>query len=110
MGRLMIKNIGAMVSGDISTPLVNADALIIEGSLIQCVGKEKNLDSKGVDQVIDVQGMTVKAERCIEGNKKASLTMTIESVIAGSQTTKQSQNYETRLPRPSSSQCRSALS
>ena len=59
MARLMIKNIGAMVSGDISNPLLNADALIIEGSLIQGVGKEKNLDSKGVDQVIDVQGMTV---------------------------------------------------
>ena len=59
MARLMIKNIGAMVSGDISNPLLNADALIIEGSLIQGVGKEKNLDSKGVDQVMDVQGMTV---------------------------------------------------
>ncbi len=59
MAKLMIKNIGAMVSGDISNPLLNADALIIEGSLIQGVGKEKNLDSKGVDQVIDVQGMTV---------------------------------------------------
>lgn len=59
MAKLMIKNIGAMVSGDISNPLLNADTLIIEGSLIQGVGKEKNLDSKGVDQVIDVQGMTV---------------------------------------------------
>ncbi len=59
MAKLMIKNIGAMVSGDISNPLLNADALIIEGSLIQGVGKEKDLNSKGVDQIIDVQGMTV---------------------------------------------------
>ena len=59
MARLMIKNIGAMVSGDISNPLLNADALIIEGNLIQGVGKEKDLDSKGVGQIIDVQGMTV---------------------------------------------------
>ncbi len=59
MAKLMIKNIGAMVSGDISNPLLSADALIIDGSLIRGVGKEKNLDTKGVDQVLDAQGMTV---------------------------------------------------
>jgi enamidase len=59
MGELMIKNIGTLVSGDISNPILNADALLIEGGIIQSVGKEKNLDTKGVDQVIDVQGMTV---------------------------------------------------
>lgn len=55
----MIKNIGTLVSGDISSPLLNADTLLIEGGLIQGVGKEKDLDTKGMDQVIDVQGMTV---------------------------------------------------
>src|SRR5512143_423712 len=59
MAKLMIKNIGAMVSGDISNPLLSADALIIDGSLIRGVGKEKNLDTTGVDQTLDVQGMTV---------------------------------------------------
>jgi enamidase len=32
---------------------------LIEGGLIQAVGKETDLDLKGVDQVMDVQGMTV---------------------------------------------------
>ncbi len=59
MGKLMIKNIGAVVSGNISNPLLNADAVVIEGGLIQAVGREKDLDTKGVDQVMDVQGMTV---------------------------------------------------
>src|SRR5512135_1069270 len=59
MAKLMIKNIGTLVSGDISSPLLNADTLLIEGGLIQGMGKEMDLDTKGVDQVIDVQGMTV---------------------------------------------------
>ena len=59
MGKLMVKNIGTLVSGDISSPLLNGDAVLIEGGLIQAVGREKDLDAKGADQVIDVQGMTV---------------------------------------------------
>ena len=59
MGKLMIKNIGTLVSGDISNPILSADALLIEGGLIQGVGKEKDLHTGEVDQVIDVQGMTV---------------------------------------------------
>ena len=55
----MIKNIGTLVSGNISNPVLNADAILIEGGLIQAVGKEKNLDTKGVDQVMDIGGMTI---------------------------------------------------
>ena len=59
MGKLMIKNIGTLVSGDISNPILNGDTLIIEGGLIQALGREKDLDPNGVEQIIDVQGMTV---------------------------------------------------
>jgi enamidase len=59
MGKLMIKNIGTLVSGNISNPLLNADTLMIEGGLIQKVGREKSLDTKGVDQVMDIGGMTI---------------------------------------------------
>ncbi|MBM4337943.1 MAG: amidohydrolase family protein [Deltaproteobacteria bacterium] len=59
MGKLMIKNIGTLVSGDISNPLLNADALIIEGGLIQAIGQESDFDKIGVEQVIDAGGMTV---------------------------------------------------
>src|SRR4030042_873648 len=59
MTKLMIKNIGALVSGNISNPILNADTLMIEGGLIQGVGKEKELDTKGVDQVMDIGGMTI---------------------------------------------------
>jgi enamidase len=59
MPKLMIKNIGTVVSGDISNPLLTGDALIVEGGLIQVIGKEKKLDVRGVDQMMDVGGMTV---------------------------------------------------
>src|SRR4030042_3682412 len=59
MPKLMIKNIGTLVSGDISNPLLIGDALIVEGGLIQAIGKEKELDVRGVDQVMNVGGMTV---------------------------------------------------
>jgi len=56
---LMIKNIGTLVSGDIFNPILNADALFIEEGVIQAIGREKDLEIKGVGQVMDVQGMTV---------------------------------------------------
>jgi enamidase len=59
MAKLMIKNIGTLVSGNISDPILKADTIMIEGGLIQSVGKEKGLDTKGVDQVLDIGGMTV---------------------------------------------------
>src|SRR4030065_135761 len=59
MTKLMIKNIGTLVSGNISNPILNVDTLIIDGGLIQAVGKEKTLDTKGVDQVMDVGGVTI---------------------------------------------------
>ncbi len=59
MAKLLIKKIGTLVSGNISNPILNADALLIDGGLIQAVGKEKSLDTKNVDQVMDVGGMTV---------------------------------------------------
>jgi enamidase len=57
MAKLMIKNIGTLVSGNIFNPILNADTLIIDGGLIQAVGKENTLDTKGMDQVMDVGGM-----------------------------------------------------
>ncbi|MDI6761807.1 MAG: amidohydrolase family protein [Thermodesulfobacteriota bacterium] len=59
MPKLMIKNIGTLVSGDISNPLLTGDALIVEGGLIQAIGREKDLDVRGIEQVIDAGKMTL---------------------------------------------------
>jgi enamidase len=59
MARLLIKNIGTLVSGDIFNPILNADALLVEGGVIQAIGKEMDIGTKGVDQVMDVGRMTL---------------------------------------------------
>ncbi|MCX8118523.1 MAG: amidohydrolase family protein [Desulfobacterota bacterium] len=59
MAKLLIKNIGTIVSGDISNPLLQGDAIFIDGGLIRAIGKENELDASGVEKVIDAGGMTV---------------------------------------------------
>lgn len=59
MARVVIKNIGKMVSGNIFNPILDADTLFIEEGLIKRIGKEKDVGVKGADQVIDIQGMTL---------------------------------------------------
>lgn len=59
MTKLMIKNIGILVSGDISQPLLKGDTLLIERGLIKAIGEEKDMDTRGVEQILDIQGMTV---------------------------------------------------
>lgn len=59
MGKLLIKNIGTLVSGDIFNPLLPGDALLIEDGVIKAIGKEADLEPSGVKEVLDVGGMTV---------------------------------------------------
>ena len=59
MAGLLIKNIGTLVSGDIFNPILKGDALIVDGGIIRAFGKEEELDARGVDQVMDIGGMTV---------------------------------------------------
>jgi enamidase len=59
MAGLLIKNIGTLISGDISNPTLKADAVFIEGGVIRDIGKEKELAAKGIDQMMDIGGMTL---------------------------------------------------
>lgn len=58
MARLLIKNIGKMVSGDIRNPLIDADALLVEDGKIARIGKGKELDASA-EKVIDAKGITL---------------------------------------------------
>ena len=55
MSSLLIKNIGALVTGDIQNPLRRADSIYIEGGVIRAVGDK--IDARA-DGVIDAQGIT----------------------------------------------------
>jgi enamidase len=59
MSKVLLKNIGTLISGDIANPLLKADAIWIEEGLIKEVGFLKEMDEKGADTVIDCAGTTV---------------------------------------------------
>ncbi len=54
--KLVIRNIGLMLSGDLAKPIIDADCVIAEGGRIAAVGREADLDTEGAKRVIDAKG------------------------------------------------------
>lgn len=54
--KLVVKNIGLMLSGDIERPILEADTLIAIGGRIAAVGRFKDFDTDQADTVIDANG------------------------------------------------------
>lgn len=59
MGRMVIRNIGMLVSGDLAAPLPQADCIVVQDGVIAAVGVESALDTSGADRVIDAGGSAV---------------------------------------------------
>src|SRR5580704_12049551 len=57
--RLVIRNIGLLLSGDLQQPILDADTLVAVDGKITAVGKEKDVDSDGATLVIDAKGTTL---------------------------------------------------
>jgi enamidase len=57
--RLVIRNIGLLLSGDLEKPILDADTVVCVDGKIAAVGKEKDVDSEGVAVVIDAKGTTL---------------------------------------------------
>jgi enamidase len=54
--RTLIRNIGAVASGDVDAPVADADSIVIADGRIEALGR--GLDPGDVDQVIDARGTT----------------------------------------------------
>ena len=54
--KLVIRNIGLMLSGDIDRPILDADCVIAIGGRIAAIGRQKDLDIEGAATVIDANG------------------------------------------------------
>ncbi len=54
-GKVVIKNIGLLLSGDIDQPILQADTIVVVDGLITAVGRFKDLDTEGAKTTIDVQ-------------------------------------------------------
>jgi enamidase len=58
-GKVVITNVGLMLSGDLRRPILDADTLVIEAGKISAVGKQSDCDLSHASTRIDAQGTTL---------------------------------------------------
>lgn len=58
-GKLAIRNIGMILSGDLENPILAGDALLAENGRITAWGRAKDLDLDDAATVVDAQGVTL---------------------------------------------------
>jgi len=54
--KLIIRNIGLLLSGDLSKPILDADTVVVKDGGISEIGKERELDCGGATCIIDANG------------------------------------------------------
>ena len=54
--KLVIRNIGLLLSGDIERPILDADTIVAVAGKIEAVGKEKDIDTSHATVTIDAKG------------------------------------------------------
>ena len=58
-GKMVIKNIGLLLSGDIDRPILDADTVVAVEGVITAVGKQKDVDISRPDTLIDAKWVTL---------------------------------------------------
>src|SRR6202043_681492 len=57
--KLVIRNIGLLLSGAMEKPILDADTIVAENGKITGIGRAKDIDAEGATTVIDANGTTV---------------------------------------------------
>jgi enamidase len=58
-GKLVIRNIGILLSGDLGQPILDADTIVAVDGKIAAIGKAKEVDAEKATIVIDAKGTTL---------------------------------------------------
>jgi len=58
-GKLVVRNIGLVLSGAIENPILEADTVVAEGGRITAIGRAKDVDTEGAATVVDANGATL---------------------------------------------------
>ncbi len=58
-GKVVIRNVGSMLSGDIDRPILDANTVVVNDGLIVAVGREGDCDTGNAQRVIDCKGTTL---------------------------------------------------
>ena len=56
-GKLVIRNVGLLLSGDLDRPILPADTVVAVDGVITAVGREKDVDTGQADTLIDAKGV-----------------------------------------------------
>lgn len=59
MTKLVIRNIGQILSGKLEEPIFDGDCMVAEDGKITAWGAEKDLDCEGAETVVDAMGVTL---------------------------------------------------
>ncbi|MFC1965092.1 hypothetical protein ACFLWG_03740 [Chloroflexota bacterium] len=57
MTKVLITNIGKIVSGDMKKGILSGDTILVEDGLIAAIGSQSQIDPKDVGKVVDANGM-----------------------------------------------------
>jgi enamidase len=57
--KLVVKNIGLLLSGDLNRPIIEADCIVTVGGKIKAVGRFAELDTAGAKTIVDAQGTVI---------------------------------------------------
>ena len=57
--KLVVRNIGMILSGKLEQPLLDGDCIVVAGEKIAAVGNEKDLDTANATVVVDAKGANV---------------------------------------------------
>ena len=58
-GKLVIRNIGILLSGDLAQPILDADTIVAIDGRITAIGRARDLDLDAADLIIDARGSPV---------------------------------------------------
>src|SRR5258708_32298131 len=57
--KLVIRNIGLLLSGMLEKPILDADTIVAENGKITAIGRAKDVDTSGATTIVDANGTTV---------------------------------------------------
>jgi enamidase len=57
--RVVVRNVGLMLSGDLNQPILDADTIVAVDGKIAAVGRQKDVDTEGATLVVDARGVAV---------------------------------------------------
>src|ERR1700738_4219644 len=57
--KLVIRNIGLLLSGAMENPILDADTIVAQNGKITAIGRAKDVDAEGATTIVDANGTTV---------------------------------------------------